>query len=136
MFDLLLLLFAPCISFRFGRITHAEIDGLPGLTPTAAQTGQLKENQKFLYGKTDTKCARHAICKTCVEDIGCGWCATMGNCFDGNVLGATQANCSMWEFAWCSGEICRGLGRALYPWSPLFPSLRTPVGMGLPALVA
>merc|ERR1712113_709776 len=83
-----------------------EIDGLAGLTPTSSQTGQLKENQKFLFGATETKCARHVICKACTEDISCGWCATSGLCYDGNVLGPGLANCSMWEFAWCSGEPC------------------------------
>merc|ERR1712232_221544 len=84
----------------------ADVDGLAGLTPTSSKTGQPKENQKFLFGATETKCARHVICKACTEDISCGWCATSGLCFDGNVLGPTMANCSMWEFAWCSGEPC------------------------------
>eukprot|EP00299_Pterocystis_sp_00344_P017017 c8538_g2_i2.p2 GENE.c8538_g2_i2~~c8538_g2_i2.p2 ORF type:complete len:167 (+),score=22.19 c8538_g2_i2:39-539(+) len=81
-------------------------DGVTGTTPTLAQTGELRENQRFLFAATDTKCARHVICKSCVEDITCGWCATSGLCYEGNVLGAFKANCSMWEFAWCSGEPC------------------------------
>merc|ERR1719386_651801 len=80
--------------------------GVVGNLPTSAQTGQLHDNQKFLFGPTDTKCSKHYICKSCVEDVTCGWCATSGLCYDGNVLGPMVANCSMWEFAWCSGEPC------------------------------
>eukprot|EP00298_Acanthocystis_sp_HF-20_P001623 c12037_g1_i1.p1 GENE.c12037_g1_i1~~c12037_g1_i1.p1 ORF type:complete len:177 (+),score=84.10 c12037_g1_i1:32-532(+) len=81
-------------------------DNLQGNTPTPAQTGEQKQNTKFLFSASDIRCARHTICKKCTEDIGCGWCATSGLCLDGNVLGSTNANCTMWEFAWCSGEPC------------------------------
>merc|ERR1711988_1741851 len=91
------------LAVLLGAVVASDVDGIAGLTPTSTQTGQLKENQKFLFGATETKCARHVICKACVEDISCGWCATSGLCYDGNVLGPSMANCSMWEFAWCSG---------------------------------
>merc|ERR1711908_142669 len=94
------------VAFLLGGVIASDVDGIAGLTPTSTQTGQLKENQKFLFGPTETKCARHVICKSCIEDISCGWCATSGLCHEGNVLGSFMANCSMWEFAWCSGEPC------------------------------
>merc|ERR1711918_238701 len=59
-------------------VSASDGDGIAGLTPSSGQTGQLKENQKFLFGATETKCARHVICKACTEDISCGWCATSG----------------------------------------------------------
>eukprot|EP00300_Choanocystis_sp_HF-7_P023994 c25389_g1_i1.p2 GENE.c25389_g1_i1~~c25389_g1_i1.p2 ORF type:complete len:176 (-),score=22.25 c25389_g1_i1:21-515(-) len=81
-------------------------NGIEGNTPTAHQTGEVAAASRYLFGATTTKCARHVICKSCVEDIHCGWCATSGLCHDGNVLGATFENCTMWEFSWCSGEPC------------------------------
>jgi len=81
-------------------------NNLAGNTPTPAQTGELEKNTDFLFGVKNVRCARNTICKTCIEDIACGWCATSGLCFDGNVLGSTIANCTMWEYAWCSGEPC------------------------------
>jgi len=57
-------------------------------------------------------CGKFKSCTTCLsravpETQNCGWCASLKSCLPGQMEGPIGgANCTQWDFGWCSGEPC------------------------------
>ena len=49
-------------------------------------------------------CTLFPSCNTCVNyKHKCGWCASEGKCMEGNKMGPSGVNCTLWDHGFCSG---------------------------------
>ena len=55
---------------------------------------------------TNVNCGDFKSCSACTPFKGCGWCASGNVCLGGNMNGPSMANCSFWDYGFCTGEPC------------------------------
>lgn len=48
-------------------------------------------------------CEAHKTCRSCADDINCGWCASDDACYEGVELGPIFKQCSQWTHTFCHG---------------------------------